>query len=120
MMQAQDPVSGRQNSEGKGEQAMVHVIATSQVRPGCREAFLKLLRENLPRVRAEAGCRAYTPCLDVEGGPRPAEPDVVTILETWESLVHLRAHFETPHMKAFVAAAQPLRSASSARIVEPV
>ena len=98
---------------------MVHVIATSRIKPGCMEEYLRVLRENVPRVLAEEGCRAYTPCLDAEGGPRPAEPDVVTIVETWDCIEHLRAHFEAPHMKAFASAVGPLRISSSARVVEP-
>lgn len=99
---------------------MIHVVATSHLKPGCREPFLALLRANVPNVLAEVGCIAYTACVDVEGGPRPADPQVVTIIEAWESLDHLKAHFQAPHMKAFVEAVKDLRESSSARIVEPV
>ena len=46
-------------------------------------------------------------------------PDTVTLLETWDSLAHLQAHFQAPHMKAFVEAVRELRVASSARVVRP-
>lgn len=99
---------------------MVHVIATSIVKEGCRAEFLKLLMDNVPLVLAEEGCRTYLPCLDLVGGPREADPNAVTIIEEWESLEHLKAHFEAPHMKTFAAAAQKLRVSSTVRIVEPV
>jgi len=98
---------------------MIHVVATSHVKPGCREDFLRILHANVPNVLAEAGCLQYAPCVDLDGGPRPAEPDAVTILETWESLAHLQAHFQAAHMKAFVEAVRDLRVSSSARVVRP-
>ncbi len=99
---------------------MIHVIATSRVKPECREAFLALLLANVPRVLAEKGCLAYTPCTDVEGLPHAADGSAVTLVEAWESLEHLKAHFEAPHMKTFVAAVKEMRLSSSVRIVEPV
>jgi quinol monooxygenase YgiN len=98
---------------------MIHVIATSHLKPGCREKFLGILKANVPKVLAEAGCVQYAPCVDLEGGPRTPEPDIVTILETWESLAHLQAHFQAPHMKAFVEAVKDMRVSASARVVEP-
>ncbi len=83
---------------------MIHVIATVTLREGGREAFLAILKDNLPRVLAEEGCRAYTPTVDVPSG-MPLQPapraDVVTLIEAWDSLDHLRAHLKTPHMLAY-------------------
>lgn len=98
---------------------MIYVVATSHVKPGRRAEFLRILKDNVPKVLAEAGCVQYAACVDVEGGPKTADPDVVTIVEAWETLAHLQAHFAAPHMKAFVDAVKDLRLSSSARIVEP-
>jgi quinol monooxygenase YgiN len=83
---------------------MIHVIATIKVKPGTREKFLGILAGLAPQVRAEAGCVSYLPTVDVESGiPVQVEvrPDVVTIIEAWESLPHLQAHLKAPHMLAY-------------------
>lgn len=40
---------------------MIQVIATIELKPGCREDFLPLLNDNVPNVKAEDGCLAYDP-----------------------------------------------------------
>jgi quinol monooxygenase YgiN len=50
--------------------------------------------------RAEPGCFEYAFATDV------SDPTIVRIVERWESLEALRAHFATPHMAAFQAAMQ--------------
>ena len=37
---------------------MVQVIATIELKPGCRDAFLPILNENVPKVKDEDGCLA--------------------------------------------------------------
>ena len=37
---------------------MIQVIATIELKPGCRDDFLPLLNENVPKVKAEYGCLA--------------------------------------------------------------
>jgi quinol monooxygenase YgiN len=83
---------------------MIHVIATIKVKPGMREAYLGILKANVPKVLAEKGCIAYAPTVDVESGiPVQVDlrPDVVTLVESWESLTDLQAHLKTPHMLAY-------------------
>jgi quinol monooxygenase YgiN len=80
---------------------MIHVIATIKVKPGMRETYLGILKANVPNVLAEKGCIAYVPTVDVESGiPVQVDlrPDVVTLVETWESLADLQTHLKTPHM----------------------
>jgi quinol monooxygenase YgiN len=80
---------------------MIRVVATIEVKPGKRDAYLAILDRNVPNVLAEDGCVAYDPMVDVDSGiaaqgePRP---DVVTLLEEWESLDQLHAHLLTRHM----------------------
>ncbi|MBS1239088.1 MAG: quinol monooxygenase, partial [Deltaproteobacteria bacterium] len=55
-------------------------------------------------VLAEKGCVAYVPAVDVESGiPVQVDlrPDVVTLVEAWESLADLQAHLKAPHMLAY-------------------
>ncbi|MGE5255257.1 MAG: putative quinol monooxygenase [Hyphomicrobiales bacterium] len=83
---------------------MIHVIATIKVKPGTREKFLGILKANVPLVTAEKGCIAYSPAMDIESGiPVQVDlrPDVVTLVEAWESLDDLRTHLKAPHMLAY-------------------
>ena len=83
---------------------MIHVIATIELKPDCREDFLKILRNNVPKVKAEAGCLAYEPAVDIDSGlpaQGPVRENAVTIVEAWESLDHLGAHLKTPHMSTY-------------------
>jgi quinol monooxygenase YgiN len=83
---------------------MIHVIATIKVKPGTRDKYLGILKANVPNVLAEKGCIAYVPTMDVESGiPVQVDlrPDVVTLVEAWESLADLQAHLKSPHMLAY-------------------
>ena len=44
---------------------MIHVIATIELHPGRRDAFLAEFRRLVPLVRAEPGCLEYTPTIDL-------------------------------------------------------
>ena len=83
---------------------MINVIATIKVKPGTRAKFLSIVAANVPNVRAEKGCLSYVPAVDVESGipvQVGVRPDVVTIVEAWESLPDLQAHLKAPHMLAY-------------------
>ena len=92
---------------------MIRVIATIQLRAGCRNAFLKVLKALVPQVRQEPGCRDYEPMVDLPTNftaQVPVRGDVITIVEQWDSLDALEAHLIAPHMleyrkavKGFVA-----------------
>jgi len=47
---------------------MIQVIATIELNPGCRENFLPILKDNVPKVKAEDGCMAYDPFVDINSG----------------------------------------------------
>ena len=32
---------------------MIHVIATIELKPGCRDTYLAILRQNIPSVKAD-------------------------------------------------------------------
>lgn len=82
---------------------MIHVIASITVKEGKREQFLEAFKANIPLVKQEAGCIAYTPTVDVPADlpPQVLDPSVVTIIEAWESIDALRAHAGAPHMLAY-------------------
>ena len=85
---------------------MIHVIATLELAPGTRSAFLAEFAKVVPLVRAEAGCVEYTPAVDAET-TLPAQhrigPDRVMVIERWESVETLAAHDVAPHMQAYRA-----------------
>ncbi len=83
---------------------MIHVIATVELKEDTREKFLEIFRKNVPNVRAEKGCIRYEPTIDVNSGiPAQGElrPNVVTVVEAWESLDALHAHLKAPHMQDY-------------------
>ncbi len=83
---------------------MICVIATIEVADGRREDFLAEFRKLVPKVLAEKGCLEYAPMVDVASGigvQAPPRPNVVTIVEKWESLEALEAHLIAPHITAY-------------------
>jgi len=83
---------------------VISVIATIELRPGTRDAYLPHLIANLPLVRAEAGCIEYVPMLDVASGlpaQGPVRENVIVISEKWSSLEALHAHLAAPHMGTY-------------------
>jgi quinol monooxygenase YgiN len=102
---------------------MIHVIATIQLKPGCREDYLKILGENVPKVTAEDGCLAYEPAVDVDSGlpvQGPIRPDVVAIIEAWHSLDALHAHLKTAHMAAYREAVKDYVLDLKVQVLKPV
>lgn len=101
---------------------MLNVIANIEVKPGVREAFLAIFKANVPNVLSEDGCRRYEPCTDLDTGI-PAQggvrPNVVTIVESWESLDHLRKHLAAPHMAAYRAKVKDMVVGTKLQVVEP-
>ncbi len=85
---------------------MIHVIATIDLAPGTREAFLTEFHKLVPEVRAELGCVEYGPTVDADTGiPTQAKigADKVVIIEKWESVAALKTHGVAPHMQAYRA-----------------
>jgi quinol monooxygenase YgiN len=101
---------------------MIHVIATIELHPGRRDAFLAEFRRVVPDVLAEPGCIEYGPAIDAEtdvAAQLAPRPDVVTIVEKWESLDHLKAHLAAPHMQAYRPRVKDLIARSSLVILSP-
>jgi quinol monooxygenase YgiN len=102
---------------------MIQVIATIELKPGCREDFLPLLNDNVPAVKAEDGCLAYDPFVDVDSGlPFQGEirQDVVTLVEAWSSVEALHAHLKTPHMAAYRDTVKDLVTGVTIQVLKPV
>ncbi|MDB5391530.1 MAG: hypothetical protein JWM11_7176 [Planctomycetaceae bacterium] len=101
---------------------MIYVIATVQVAPGMRSAFLAEFRRLVPDVLAEAGCLFYGPAVDIPSGlgrQIPLRDSVVTIVESWESLEHLQAHIAAPHMATYRERVKDLVLTSGLQVLSP-
>jgi len=101
---------------------MIHVIATIQIHPGRRDAFLAEFHRLVPHVLAEAGCIEYGPTVDVASGVAiqgPVREDVAVIIEKWASLEALKAHFQAPHMATYREAVKDLVVGVQLQIVQP-
>ena len=83
---------------------MIHVIATIELTPGTRKAFLDVFRKLIPDVRAEKGCLEYGPAIDSQTDlsiQAKVGPDKVVVVEKWEDIAALKAHSVAPHMDAY-------------------
>ena len=99
---------------------MVHVIASIKVKAGKRKELLDLFKTNLPKVREEKGCIRYLPAVDIATGlpPQSLDENMVTIIETWESVEALKNHLAAPHMAAFFEKEKPLVDGSTIKILQ--
>ncbi len=101
---------------------MIYVLATIEVAPGKREAFLEAFRQLVPKVRAEVGCLEYVLTVDVDtniSAQGEARPNVVTVIERWESIDALQDHLIAPHMLEFRAQVKEITVGTSLQIVTP-
>ena len=101
---------------------MIHVIATIDLNPGTREAFLAEFHKIVAPVRAEAGCLDYGPTVDADSGIAAqggVRADVVTVVERWESLEHLQAHLVAPHMVEYRPKVKDFVKSVALQILEP-
>lgn len=101
---------------------MICVIATIELAAGRQEDFLAEFRKVVPEVLTEEGCIEYQPMVDLSteiGVQAPERPDVVTVVEKWESVEALEAHLMAPHMLAYRKRVKPMVASSSLAILEP-
>jgi len=102
---------------------VIHVVAVLTAKPGQRETVLKHFAANRPNVLAEAGCIEYGAAIDTEGmGPiqTPFGADTFVVIEKWESVDALQAHFKAPHMAAYAEKTRDHVANRVIHILEPV
>jgi len=102
---------------------MIQVIATIELKPDCLDEFLAILHENVPKVKAEEGCLAYEPSVDVDSG-LPVQGEIrqntVTLVEAWVSLDALHAHLKTTHMATYREAVKDYVQDVRLQVLQPV
>ncbi len=102
---------------------MIYVIATSELKPEFKDEFIRISKENIPNVLAEKGCIFYQLNGDFASGMAAQEltgENTLTFVECWESIEHLNAHLQAPHMKVFMEKVGDMRLSSSLKILTPV
>ena len=100
---------------------MIFVIAIVELNPGRRNDFLTEFRKIVPLVRKERGCIEYLPTIDLHtdiAAQSPPRPEVVTIVEKWESLETLQAHLVAPHMEDYRPKVKPLIAKLTLQILQ--
>jgi quinol monooxygenase YgiN len=85
--------------------AVIYVVATTQVKPDGREAFIKGHKACTAETRKEKGCIAY------DGHVSVNDPNLYVVVERWETRDDLNAHGKAPHMKVWRELSAPLKAA---------
>ncbi len=102
---------------------MIHVIATIQLAPGVRDAFLAEFQAVTPLVQAEAGCIEYGATIDEPTAIAVQElvgADAVVVVEKWSDVAALRAHLQAPHMADYRVKVKDFVRGVSLRVLRPV
>jgi quinol monooxygenase YgiN len=102
---------------------VIHVIATINLNPGTRPAFIKEFLKLVPLVHAEDGCLEYGPTVDVDAGsPNQtfAGEDAVVVVEKWASVAALKAHSQAPHMADYRVAVKDFVKSVQLVVTQPV
>ncbi|MFU0888337.1 putative quinol monooxygenase [Kluyvera sichuanensis] len=101
---------------------MLTIIAEIRTRPGQhhRQAVLDQFTKIIPTVLKEDGCHGYAPMVDHAANVsfQTTAPDSIVMVEVWESVAHLEAHLQTPHMKAWSEAVKTDVLDTTIRILE--
>ena len=99
---------------------MIHVLASITVKASEHTAFLEIFKANIPKVLKEEGCLEYSATVDfpTEVPIQEANPNVVTVLEKWETFPYLEAHFTAPHMLEYKAKVEGMVEDVSLKILQ--
>lgn len=101
---------------------MIHVLAIITTKPGQRSTVLDLFRANVPNVLAEQGCIEYQATIDSQpalGSQTPFGSDTFVVVEKWETIEALQAHFKAPHMAAYGDKTRDLVASRVIHILSP-
>ena len=102
----------------------VWVLCRFDLKPEVNKAdYIAQTKEILGAVRREDGCLEYRLLGDCETDwekPQRFGERTLWMLEKWASVNSLKAHLDTPHMKAFGPKVRPMRSASTFHVLENV
>ena len=74
---------------------MIYVIATTEVKPDARDAYIKGARDCIAATHREKGCLSYESHASIN------DPNLFVVVERWESREDLNANGKAPHMKVW-------------------
>ena len=86
---------------------MIYVVATTQVKPDQRDAFIAGHKKCIAETHKEKGCLSY------EGHTSIHDPNTYVVVERWETRDDLNAHGRAPHMKVWREYSAPLKAAQT-------
>jgi quinol monooxygenase YgiN len=93
---------------------MIYVVATTQVKPESRDAYLAGAKACIAETQKEAGCIYYDSHASVN------DPNRFVVVERWESREALDAHSRSAHMKVWRELSNPLKASPTAiEIITP-
>jgi len=102
---------------------MLYVLVEMKVKESARSAFLDCCREVQPLVTAEDGCYGYEYTLATESPSAKdqiLDPNVITLVERWESAEKLAAHSASAHMKSFSEKVSGMRESVKITVHETI
>src|ERR1700730_7241016 len=82
---------------------MIYVVATTQVKPESREAFIEGAKQCIAAPRQEKGCFSYESHTSIN------DPNLFVVVERWASREAHNAHGRSPHMKTWREYSAPLK-----------
>ena len=99
---------------------MINVIASISVKASERDTFIEIFKANVPKVLQEEGCVEYSATVDFQTDIpiQKTNANVVTVIEKWESLPQLEAHFTAPHMLEYKSKVEGMVEDVSLKILE--
>ncbi len=99
---------------------MINVLASITVKASELDEFLEIFKTNVPKVLKEEGCLEYSVTVDfpTEVPIQEANPNIVTVVEKWETFPHLQAHFTAPHMLDYKAKVEGMVEDVSLKILQ--
>ena len=105
-----------------GQDEGVYVLCRFDLKPDADVAdYVEKTLAVVPTVRAEEGCLGYALVKDAATDwekPMRFGERTMWCVERWSSIDALKAHLETPHMKAFGPKVRPMRSGSTFHVLE--
>ncbi len=84
---------------------MIYVVATTQVKPEAREAYIQGARACMAETHKEKGCVTYELHASVN------DPNQFVFVERWETREDLDAHARSAHLKVWREYSTPLKAA---------
>ena len=96
--------------------------STKTVTISVQQNFLGIFKANVPAVLKEKGCTQYFPAIDLPADlpPQQLDNNVVTVIETWESVEDLKAHLSAPHMLEYRENTKDLVEGVSVKVLKAV